>query len=42
MRCKYDNWQRVTDNLMLQRGDGFWETTLSVPPAGTTLNISID
>ncbi|MEP0883927.1 glycoside hydrolase family 15 protein [Trichocoleus sp. ST-U3] len=36
----YNNWQQVTDRLMIQREDGFWETTLSVPPVGTTLNFA--
>lgn len=36
----YNNWQQVTDKLMVKRNDGFWETTISVPRDGKSLNFA--
>ncbi len=36
----YNNWQQVTDKLMVKRNDGFWETTISVPQDGKSLNFA--
>ncbi|MBD1937280.1 glycoside hydrolase family 15 protein [Microcoleus sp. FACHB-68] len=36
----YNNWQFITDKPMIKRTDGFWETTLSLPVTGTTLNFA--
>lgn len=36
----YNNWQQVTDKVMLKRDDGFWETTIALPMTATYLNFA--
>ncbi|PWI57141.1 carbohydrate-binding protein [Sulfoacidibacillus thermotolerans] len=36
----YNNWVNPMNQQMIQRPDGFWETTISVPTTATSLNFA--
>lgn len=38
----YNTWNGVQDVQMVKRTDGFWQATVSVPPAATSINMAFN